>query len=103
LILISTNAANSANSTLSLGGNNSSINDTFNMQLSCVPQGSTANGFNFSLNASSTNASGKILVSTDLVNWTVLTNFNTGTNSTISIYDPSATNGQRFYRAVTEP
>jgi hypothetical protein len=103
LILISTNAANSANSTLSLGGNNSSINNAFNMQLSCVPQAPTASGFNFNLNASSTNASGKILVSTDLTNWTVLTNFNTGTNSTISICDPNGTNGQRFYRAVTGP
>ncbi|HXB60818.1 MAG TPA: hypothetical protein VNU95_14695, partial [Candidatus Acidoferrales bacterium] len=97
LILISSNAVNSAFS----GASYSSINNAFNMQLSCVPQGSAAAGFNFNLNVSPTNASGRILVSSDMVNWSVLTNFNTGTNSRISIYDPNATNRQRFYRAVS--
>jgi len=44
---------------------------------------------------------GQVQSSTNLVNWTVLTNFLGGTNTVLNIRDPgAATNSQRFYRAV---
>jgi hypothetical protein len=60
----------------------------------------TGTGFDFQL-AASPGLPGWILVSTNLGNWTRLTNF-LGTNSLLQFHDPAATNDQRrFYRAVT--
>ncbi len=57
------------------------------------------NGFSFSM-AITTGLTGSIQFSTNLQNWTTLTNFN-ATNSPISFRDPGATNSvQRYYRAV---
>jgi cyclophilin family peptidyl-prolyl cis-trans isomerase len=58
-----------------------------------------ANGFTFNLQIA-TGVSGSIQVSSDLANWTTLTNF-TATSSTLTFRDPTATNSsRRFYRAV---
>jgi len=44
---------------------------------------------------------GHILVSSNLLNWDAFTNF-VGTNTSLTIHDPAATNATyRFYRAVT--
>ena len=92
---------------MNLGGNYSTTNsvtlissNTFQMQSSFATSPSVNTGLSLNLNMSP-NLSGRILVSTDMINWTVLTNFTTGTSPTISIYDPNATNSQRFYRAVS--
>lgn len=59
----------------------------------------TKNGFSFSLQAGS-GVNGHIEVSTNLLNWTTLTNFS-GNDGIIGIYDPAAANSpRRFYRAV---
>jgi YD repeat-containing protein len=58
----------------------------------------TAGGLSFSLSVVS-NVTGHIQVSTNLLNWTTLTNFS-GSN-TLNLFDPTATNfNRRFYRAV---
>jgi hypothetical protein len=58
------------------------------------------NGLSFNLQVAA-GVTGHILVSTNLVNWTTLTNF-TGSNTSLNIVDPTATNfSRRFYRAVT--
>ena len=74
--------------------------NTFNLLLNCTnAQPLTTNGFVFSLQIS-TGLNGHIQVSTNLENWTTLTNF-VGTNSTVTFRDPAATNAiQRFYRGV---
>jgi YD repeat-containing protein len=60
----------------------------------------TAGGLSFSLQVGS-NVTGHILVSTNLLTWSTLTNF-TGTNTPLNFVDPAATNfNRRFYRAVT--
>jgi len=59
----------------------------------------TRNGFTFNLPPTG-GLNGFIQVSTNLANWTTLTNF-TATNLTLTFQDPAATNGtRRFYRAV---
>lgn len=55
-------------------------------------------GCTFTLDATP-GASGRIEYSTNLVDWSVLTNF-VGTNGPITICDPRATDTQRYYRAV---
>jgi len=90
-----------------LGGNLSTTNtlsvissNTFMLQLAftnSLPM--TTNGLVFNLQLS-TGLNGHIQVSTNLIDWTSLTNF-VGTNSTIMFRDPAATNSaRRFYRAV---
>jgi hypothetical protein len=92
---------------LDLGGNFSTTNtlsvissNTFMLQLvftNSLPM--TTNGMTFSLQLS-TGLNGHIQVSTNLIDWTSLTNF-FGTNSAITFRDPAATNSaRRFYRAV---
>ncbi len=57
------------------------------------------NGFSFNLQVTS-GLNVSIQFSSDLKNWTTLTNF-TATNSTLTFRDPAATNSsRRFYRAV---
>ena len=56
------------------------------------------NGLTFNLQLSP-GLNGHIQVSTNLADWTVLTNF-VGTNAAATFRDPAATNGTRFYRAV---
>jgi hypothetical protein len=92
---------------VNLGGNYSTTNNltlfssnAVSMQLTFGAQQTVSHGMSFNLSMSP-NLSGRILVSTDLINWSVLSTFTTGTNSTISFYDPNATNSQRFYRAVS--
>ncbi len=59
----------------------------------------TVGGRAFSLQITGV-AGGSIEVSTNLTSWETLTNF-TGTNTTINVCDPAATNfSSRFYRAV---
>ncbi|HEV2327187.1 MAG TPA: hypothetical protein VGY56_00180, partial [Verrucomicrobiae bacterium] len=58
----------------------------------------TGHGFNFNIKLSP-GLSGRIEVSTNLIDWDLLTNF-TETNGTVNIDDPNATAPQRFYRAV---
>ena len=60
----------------------------------------TTTGFGLQLDASP-GLPGWLLVSTNLANWTKLTNF-VGTNVPLHFLDPTATNAQRrLYRAVT--
>ena len=92
---------------MNLGGNvstNSSVSmvssNTFMLQLAftnAVPL--KTSGLVFSLQLS-IGLNGHIQVSTNLANWTTLTNF-VGTNSTLTFLDPAATNSsRRYYRAV---
>jgi hypothetical protein len=92
---------------MNMGGNvstNSSVNmvssNTFMLQLAftnALPL--KTNGLVFSLQLS-TGLNGHIQVSSNLISWITLTNF-VGTNSTLIIRDPAATNfSRRFYRAV---
>ena len=76
--------------------------NTFKLQMSfAATQPLTSTGLNLSVQLSS-GLSGQVQVSTNLLNWQSLTNFS-GTNTTLKIIDPAATNsGQRFYRAVTQ-
>jgi hypothetical protein len=61
----------------------------------------TANGLDVTLEASP-GLNYRIEVTTNLVDWTLLTNITVGTNSTLNFLDHSATNrNRRFYRAVT--
>ncbi len=92
---------------LNLGGiysltNNVSFvaSNTFALQLVFTnAQPMKTNGLVFSLQLSS-GLNGRIQFSTNMADWTPLTNF-IGTNSTITFRDPGATNSsQRFYRAV---
>lgn len=92
---------------LDLGGNYSATNslsivssNTFNLQLAftnALPM--KTNGLVFSLQLSK-GLNGQIQVSTNLINWSTLTNF-VGTNTTLNFRDSAATNSsRRFYRAV---
>jgi hypothetical protein len=92
-----------------LGGNTSATNtvsvtssNTFKLQLSLAstePMASNGLSFNLDLPAG---INGAIQVSSNLVNWTVLTNF-VGTNQTLNFRDSAATDfNRRFYRAVTQ-
>lgn len=90
---------------VNLGGNYSPTNtvdiistNAFRMQFGLVSQPQTTHGFGFNIDVLP-GVSGRIEYSTNLIDWTVLTNF-IGTNSIMTIYDPSATDSQRFYRAV---
>lgn len=90
-----------------LGGNFSTTNslnvvssNTFNLQLNfATAQPLQTNRLNFVLQIS-IGLNGHIQISTNLLNWTTLTNF-VGTNTTVNFRDPAATNfNRRFYRAV---
>ena len=92
-----------------LGGNTSATNtvsvtssNTFKLQLSLTSSEPMAsNGLSFNLDLS-TGINGTIQVSSNLVNWTVLTNY-VGTNETLNFRDSAATDfNRRFYRAVTQ-
>jgi hypothetical protein len=92
---------------LDLGGNYSTTNNLsvlssndFKLLLTfAAGQPLGTNGLNFVLQVS-TNVSGHIQVSTNLLNWVSLTNF-LGTNGTLNFRDPAATNyNSRYYRAV---
>ena len=74
--------------------------NTFMLQLAFAsPQPVASNGFSYALQVS-LGLNGHIQVSTNLQNWTVLTNF-VGTNNTLHFRDAAATNlNLRFYRAV---
>jgi hypothetical protein len=74
--------------------------NTFKLQLNfAMNQPLTSTELNFTLQISS-NLNGHIQVSTNLLNWTTLTNF-VGTSTTLNVRDPAATNSKsRFYRAV---
>jgi hypothetical protein len=89
------------------GGNTSTTNtvsvissNTFKLQLSfATTEPMASNGLSFNLDLSA-RINGTIQVSSNLVNWMVLTNF-VGTNETLSFRDSAATNfNRRFYRAV---
>jgi hypothetical protein len=91
-----------------LGGNCSATNslnmvssNTFRLQLGFdTAQPLASNGLNFIVQLSP-GLNGRIQVSTDLLNWAMLTDF-LGTNTTLHFRDPAATNyNGRFYRAVT--
>jgi hypothetical protein len=72
--------------------------NAFRLQLSAGML--TTTGFDLLVDASP-GIPGRLLVSTNLVDWVGLTNF-VGTNSTLHFHDPTATNDQRrAYRAVT--
>jgi hypothetical protein len=90
-----------------LGGNYSLTNtlsvissNTFQLQLTFASSPPLrTNGLSFSLQLSK-GINGQIQVSSNLLNWSTLTNF-TGTNTMLNFRDPAATNSaQRFYRAV---
>jgi hypothetical protein len=91
-----------------LGGNVSLIKtvrvksvDTFKLQLEALPaDAASKSSLKFRL-SQSPELSGTIEVSSDLVHWQTLTNFN-GSATALDFQDPSATNQiPRFYRAVT--
>ncbi|MGH8025072.1 MAG: InlB B-repeat-containing protein, partial [Limisphaerales bacterium] len=91
---------------MNLGGNYSPTNslrlistNAVKLQFGLVSRPKTGRGFNLNLKLSP-GLSGRIEVSTNLIDWNVLTNFSE-TNGTITIYDPNATSPQRFYRAIT--
>ncbi|HEV2456184.1 MAG TPA: hypothetical protein VGY98_18110, partial [Verrucomicrobiae bacterium] len=88
-----------------LGGNYSATNtmtlistNAVALQFSLISKPQNGSGLNLNLTLSP-GLSGRIEVSTNLIDWELLTNF-TETNGDISIYDPNATTPQRFYRAV---
>jgi hypothetical protein len=90
-----------------LGGNFSATNslsvlssNTFKLWFSLTNNAMpiSPNGYVLNLQLSA-GLDGHIQVSTNLADWTVLTNF-VGTNPAVNFSDPAATNGQRFYRAV---
>ena len=104
-LLSGTNTVNAY--AINLGGNYSLTNsvsfvssNTFALQLLFTnAQPMQTNGLVFNLQLS-TGLNGHIQVSTNLTNWSTLTNF-VGSNSSITFRDPGATNSsQRFYRAV---
>jgi len=74
--------------------------NTFKLQLSFNSKPLTGGGLNLNLQLSP-GLNGHILVSSNLLNWDAFTNF-VGTNTSLTIHDPAATNATyRFYRAVT--
>ncbi len=82
----------SATNTVSVVSSNA-----FKLVLNPKPLG--AGGWNLNLQLSP-GLNGHILVSTNLLNWAALTNF-VGTNTSLTLHDPAATNAiRRFYRAV---
>lgn len=90
-----------------LGGNFSTTNsvsfvssNAFKLLLAfTTAQPLATNGLNFVLQISP-GLNGHIQISTNLLDWTTLTNF-VGTNTTLNFRDATATNfNQRFYRAV---
>ena len=92
---------------VNLGGNYSATNsvsflssNSFNLHLVFTAgQPLAGNGLNFVLQLSP-GLNGHVQVSTDLLNWVMLTNF-TGTNAVLNFRDAAATNSRdRFYRAV---
>ncbi len=92
---------------LDAGGNFSTTNsvsfvssNAFKLELSFPPgQPLAADGLNFTLQLSP-GLNGHILVSTNLADWTTLTNF-AGTSSNLNFLDATETNRNlRFYRAV---
>jgi hypothetical protein len=92
-----------------LGGNTSATNtvsvtssNTFKLQLSFPStEPMASNGLNFNLD-STAGINGTIQVSSNLVDWTVFTNF-VGTNETLNFRDSAATDfNRRFFRAVTQ-
>ena len=76
------------------------FSNTFPLQLGfAATQPMASNGLKLNLRVPR-GLNGRIEVSTNLVNWTTLTNF-IGTNTTLNFRDPAATNFKsRFYRAV---
>ncbi|MGH7980580.1 MAG: InlB B-repeat-containing protein, partial [Limisphaerales bacterium] len=68
------------------------------MQFRLISRAKSGAGFNFTVRLTP-GLSGRIQVSTNLINWNTLTNF-AETNGIMSIYDPEATRPQRFYRVV---
>lgn len=104
-LLSGTNTVNAY--AINLGGNYSLTNsvsfvssNTFALQLLFTnTQPMKTNGLVFNLQLS-TGLNGHIQVSTNLTDWSSLTNF-VGSNSSITFRDPAATNSnRRFYRAV---
>jgi hypothetical protein len=91
---------------VNLGGNVSTTNsvsvestNTFNLRLGFGSQQMTSDGLQLSLEVS-LGISGRIEVSTNLEDWTTLTNF-ASTNATMKFRDSTVTNYHwRFYRAV---
>ncbi|HEY1789712.1 MAG TPA: hypothetical protein VGJ73_16310, partial [Verrucomicrobiae bacterium] len=90
---------------MNLGGNYSPTNtlslistNAAAIQFGLVSQPPAGHGFNINLKLSP-GLSGRIEVSTNLIDWDVLTNF-TETNGVLNIYDPNATTPRRFYRAM---
>jgi hypothetical protein len=90
-----------------LGGNYSATSsvtflssNSFLLQLNFLAARPLAtNGLNFGLLVS-TGLTGHIQFSTNLINWSTLTNF-IGTSSPLHLLDPAATNSSgRYYRAV---
>jgi hypothetical protein len=72
--------------------------NAFKLQLA-VSNGVTASGLTLQLDLSP-GMNGHIQASTNLMDWTTLTNF-TGTNAVLNIVDSSVTNqNHKFYRAV---
>jgi hypothetical protein len=92
---------------LDLGGNRSVTNslsvvssNAFKLQLTFAAEQPLASDGPELVLQIATGLNGRIEVSTNLENWVTLTNF-FGTNATLNIRDPAATNySQRFYRAV---
>lgn len=104
-LVVGTNVVNAY--AMNLGGIYSTTNgvnlvssNTFQLSLAFATNHPlTSAGLSFSLLVS-TGLTGHIQVSTNLLNWLVLTNF-VGTNSTLNFRDTAATNStRRFYRAV---
>jgi hypothetical protein len=90
---------------MNLGGNYSPTNslslistNAAAIQFGLMSRPQNGTGFNLNLKLSP-GLSGRIEVSTNLIDWDVLTNF-AETNGALNIYDPNATTPQRFYRAV---
>jgi hypothetical protein len=92
---------------MNLGGNFSPTNTLSIISTNVAPialqfglMSPSQNGHGFNINLELTpGLSGRIEVSTNLIDWDVLTNF-TETNGALNIVDPNATAPQRFYRAV---
>ena len=104
-LVVGTNKVNAY--AVDLGGNTSLTNgvsfvssNTFLLKLNfALVQPLATNGLNFSL-LTSIGLVGQIQFSTNLINWSTLTNFN-GTNGTLNFRDTAATNfNRRFYRAI---
>ena len=73
--------------------------NTFRLQFALTNAPATSGGLSFDL-LISPGLNGQIQFSTNLQNWSTLTNF-VGTSNSITIFDPAITNSNRkFYRAV---